>query len=125
MIGKPRKVYVRGEPRWMVDGREPGTGKRRREYFPTKAEADGRQAVINATPVDEAPLIPECDPDVTVGAFTESWLSDEQVGWKRRTVRSYTDTMRLHVHPFVVGPGSRTVADLPVREWPRGLVQRS
>jgi integrase len=123
MIGKPRKVMLRGEARWVVDARDPVSRKRQRFYLETRAKADEKQRELNQAPEPAVPLIPECDPDVTVAAFTALWIAEAAAGWQPRTRRSYADTMRLHVHPFVVGPGARTVGDLPVREWPRGLVQ--
>src|SRR5262245_28344276 len=85
MLGKPRKVKVRGVPYYVVEERDALTGKRRRHFFPKLEEAKRTQEQINEGPRHEQPLHPLCDPDVKVGDYAPTWLAARRPGWQPRT----------------------------------------
>ena len=58
MTGKPRPCTVRGRRLWYLDDRDPLTGKRKRVFFATKAEADAKQQEVNRRPKTQAVLHP-------------------------------------------------------------------
>lgn len=116
MRGRPRKTTVRGEVRWEVDC-TPLVGRRSREYFPTKKAADARQREVNtAKPVQ---LHAAFDPDATLKAYGDYWLTMNEKGWKPRTYDLNADMLRLHISPFPIS-GDRTLGDLKVRDLRRG-----
>lgn len=120
MTGRPKKVRNHGRVKWQVDCRDPLTGKRRRLFFDTKAEAMAKQTDVNAT--IEEPLHPLVDPDVTLHRYAALWEERHQPGWAPRTRRSYHDTLALHVLAFPLGAG-KALGDVPVRDLHRGHVQ--
>lgn len=121
MLGKPRKTKVRGEERWYVDTKDALTGRRRRLFFHTQADAKQKQEELNAQP-QAAPLHPLCDPDVPVRVYGEAFLAARKHGWRTGTQRVFADLLRLHVYPFPIGPGARVLGDLRMRDWPRTVV---
>ena len=129
MKGKVRAGQHRGERVFIAEGRGALTGKRRRFYGDTKAEAEAKQKQWNKEEQeaeDEAPLNPACDPDVTVAAYAAQYLArrdparTDTAPWRPKTFRSHQDALERHVLPFVVGPG--TVGEHKVRQWHRRWV---
>src|SRR5438034_9274923 len=126
MKGKVRKGVLRGERVFIAEGRDALSGKRRRFYGATKAEAEAQQKRWNKEEQeaeDEAPLNPACDPDVAVAAYVAQYLArrdparTDTAPWRPKTFRSHQDALERHVLPFVVGPG--TVGEHQARPWRR------
>jgi integrase len=102
MTGKPKKVRtVHGHDRWKVEYKT-AHGRRRQEFFATKAEADARQTSINrAPPVPLHPVV--LDGRATLRAYGAEWLAANAPVWQPRTLRSNTDLLTRHVYRFTVG----------------------
>lgn len=77
---------------------EGSDGKRHQETFPTEDEAQRHKAKLTLEGGQAVPLAP-VDRDVSVRAFGEKWLTEAAPGLKRKTVRSYQDTLDHHVYP--------------------------
>lgn len=101
MTGKPTKVRtVHGHVRWKVEYTT-GHGRRRQEFFATKAEADARQTTINRAP--SVPLHPVVlDGRATLRAYGAEWLAANAPVWKPRTLASNTDLLTRHVYRFPI-----------------------
>src|SRR2546425_7014448 len=116
-LGRPRKTTtVHGDVRWEVDC-TPLSGKRHREYFAAKKEADERQREVNQA--ERAKLNPAFDPNATLRGYSEHWLGQHEKGGKRRTYAVNADTLRVHILPFPIGAG-KNLGDVRVRDFTRG-----
>src|SRR2546427_5608141 len=124
MTGKPRPCTVRGRRLWYLDDRDPLTGKRKRVFFATKAEADAKQQEVNRRPKTQAVLHPLVDPDVTLGAFAADWFWTNAMGggWRVATRRSYGEHPSDRLCPFDLGGGLR-LGDGRGRDLPGGPVE--
>src|SRR5205809_1119793 len=100
MIGKPTKCSNHGRVRYKVDWRD-AHGKRHEQFFATRAEAEARQAVVNAMPHVE--LHPLGDPACTLREYGAHWLAANASRWKHRTYISARAALEHHVHPFQDG----------------------
>jgi integrase len=113
MIGTPTKRRRHGRIRWMVETRD-GHGIRRMRFFPTKAEAQAYQDVVNQRPrVDLHPVA--LDGQATLRQYGAEWLAANATVWKPRTLASNQALLAQHVYPFRVGRhvlGDLRLADL-------------
>src|SRR5437899_1324185 len=109
-MAKIRKELNHGHVRWVVDCYD-ALGERRREFFPTKAEAD--QALGRVLEEAGQRLTPVVNPRCTLRVYAAHWLAAGEPHWKPRTLRSYRDTLELHVLPFPLSSGT-TLGDVRV-----------
>ena len=126
MKGKPKKVKVRGAVRWYVDAIDPLTGRRRRAFFATKAEADAHQDRVNHQPKPTRTLHALVDPDVTVAAFAADyyWTSVAAGAWRPATARVFADHMNNRILNFRFGTGpADTLGALRMRDVTRHHVE--
>jgi integrase len=115
-----KRVINHGRVRFMVNGKDPLTGARKRLFYETAAEAKAKERELAAEAVE--PLHPLCDPDVTLARYGQTWLDAHAGGWAVRTLRSYSDTFRLHVAPLPLG-GGLVLGDVMMRDLHRGHVK--
>ncbi len=118
MIGKPTKCSNHGRVRYKVDWRD-AHGKRHEQFFATRAEAEARQAVVNAMPHVE--LHPLGDPACTLREYGAHWLAANAPRWKHRTYISARAALEHHVYPFQVG--ARALGDLRLTDIQRPHVK--
>ncbi len=104
-----RKERNHGHVRWVVDWYDE-LGARRRVFFPTKADAE--HELSDVLERNGQRLTPVFDPGCTLRDYSKRWLATNTPEWKPRTLRSYRDTLQLHVLTFAVGTG--TLGDLRV-----------
>src|SRR5437867_1064038 len=109
-MAKIRKELNHGHERWVVDWYDPH-GERRREFFPTKGEANHRLSDVLKETGER--LTPVVDARCTLRAYAAHWLAGGESQWKPRTLRSYRDTLKLHVLEFPVSSGT-TLGDVRV-----------
>jgi hypothetical protein len=96
MTGKPTKVRNHGRVRWKVEFTT-GHGRRRQEFYATKADADARQASINrAPPVPLHPVV--LDGRATLCVYGAEWLAANAPVWAPRTLASNADLLTRHVY---------------------------
>ena len=118
MTGKPTKCRNHGRVRWKVEHTD-AHGKRRQQFFQTKAEADVRQEVVNRQP--RASLHPTSDPNATVRAYAALWLTTNAPGWQPRTLASNRWLLEQHVLSFKIG--ARALGDMPLHDIQRPHVK--
>jgi integrase len=119
MIGKPTKRRRHGRLRWMVELRDE-RGRRRMRFFPTKAEADAHQAVVNQRPrVALHPIV--LDSRATLRQYGAEWLAANATVWKPRTYTSAAALLAQHVYPFPVG--RIVLGDVRLRDLDRAHVK--
>jgi integrase len=102
MRGKPRKCKVRGVVRWYVDAADPLTGKRKRTFFDSQADADAHQSVVNQQRPSPRTLHPLLDPNVQLDAFAADWLWSQAAAgvWRESTRRTHGDHLATRILPF-------------------------
>jgi integrase len=113
-----RKELNHEHVRWVVDWYDEH-GARRRAFYPTKGDADRALAAVLER--DGQRLAPVVDPTCPLRAYAARWLAANAAEWKPRTLRSYTDTLNLHILPFPVGSG--TLGDLRVARLQKAHVK--
>ncbi len=98
--------------KWVVDFRD-GAGVRRWITCRTKREAED---LLGKTIRESRQLTrPVVDPSITVDAYADRWLQLIEPNVKPRTLRSYRDTLRLHLRP--------AIGALKVRQLHKGRVK--
>jgi integrase len=70
---KPRKIRNHGKVRWYTDAVDPLTGRRRRQFFTSEADALAHQQALATQPAPR-PLHAALDRDITVAQFAADWL---------------------------------------------------
>jgi len=89
------------------------TGRRRWQSFDLEREAKAElMRVMEETGPQEQPDI---DPDITVGAYAERWLSDQQGFLKPRTLESYSWALTKHILPEIGATRVRRVSRTAVK----------
>jgi len=91
-----RKRKKNGEEVYVADWRD-ALGFRRMKFCKTKNEADA--VLADAIKESQQRTRPLVDPNVTVEGYAAHWLAMRAPDLKPRTVQSYRDVLRLHVHP--------------------------
>lgn len=122
-------AFMRGRVKpWRVEWRafDDQLGKRRRynEHFATEAEANTRQATINASVARETstPPAPTTTGAVTFRAHAVEWLTTIVVRRKPGSAAVYERNLRNHVYPHL-GDVLVTPATLTVREVSRVITK--
>lgn len=106
------KGEARGKPgRWICDYRD-SFGKRRWKVFRSKRQAE--DFLAQALRESRQPARPAVDPDITVAAYADRWLTT-LTGLKPASVKTAHNTLRVHVLP-VFGP-------FKVRQLTRALIK--
>jgi len=98
--------------KWVVDYRD-AAGVRRWLTCQTKREAES--ALADAVREARQPTRPIIDPNLTIGQYAERWVALIRQTIKPRTLKSYQDTVRLHLLP--------TLAAVQVRKLHKGQVK--
>src|SRR5690242_7023438 len=117
-MAKIRKDRNHGHVRWVVDWYDE-LGERQRKFYPTKGEAE--QKLSDVLERNGERLTPVVDPGCTLRDYAKRWLAVNAPEWKPRTLRSYSDTLDLHVLPFPVGSGA--LGDLRVSRLQKAHVR--
>src|SRR5258708_18558945 len=95
-VGVRRRKDRPGRP-WVCAWDGPD-GKRHQQKFESEESAEQFKAT-KTLDVGQAAAPSMVDLNVTVRAFGEKWLRNAEAGLKRKTIRSYDDTLRHHVYP--------------------------
>jgi integrase len=90
-----RKRTDRKSTRWIVDCRDVPGGRRLTVKTKEEAELERSKMVQEGQQAQLAVV----DPDVTLGAFADRWLTQVEHNLQPRTLASYADTLRLHIRP--------------------------
>jgi integrase len=84
--------------KWVVDYRD-AAGVRR--WVTCRTHRDAEAVLEKALRESRNPIIPVVDPDITIKAYSERWLGVIPVSLKPRTVKTYSDALRLHLLPLL------------------------
>jgi integrase len=90
---KPRKTRNHGKVRWYTDAVDLLTGKRKREFFTSEADALAHQQALATQPAPRA-LHAALDPDIPLAQFAAEWLWAQIAtgAWTRRgTITAYRE----------------------------------
>jgi integrase len=116
-----RRKDRKGSPSEWVCDFDDRDGKRRRQSFATKAEAEEYRARKILELGQAGPLLPTADLQVTVAEYSEQWLAS-CVGLKQNTLRSYRESLDNHILPALGRLKVREVRPRHLLEFLRGLL---
>src|SRR5215218_4673027 len=87
--------------RWVLNYRDPKTGKRVQEFFERQKDATARRNALVAQ-VETRTYVPSRE-QITIAAAVERWLSDRRGEVKGRTLAGYEQMARYITGPLVSG----------------------
>jgi integrase len=100
---KPRKTRNHGKARWYTDAVDPLTGRRRRQFFTSEADALAHQQALATQPAPR-PLHAALDRDIPLAQFAADWCWAQVAtgAWSRRgTIQAYREHLtRLCAFPL-------------------------
>lgn len=95
--------------RWVVNYRDPRTGRRHQIFFGRRKDAEARRDALLADYQQGASLNPD-RASVTVGKAVERWLANRKDAVRARTYRGYVEAASYIVGPVIRGTAKERYA---------------
>src|SRR4051812_16876666 len=106
------------QTRWVLNFRDPRTGKRRQLFFDRQKDAQRKANEISAS-VTTGTYAPERRA-ITVREAAQAWLKDRQGTVKERTHKGYRHVARYITDPLLIGTSEQRAEYTVTGKLPKG-----